>query len=751
MNKPTHFFDPALEQLYTQQLMDCSIAWENNTAELRHLFYQLNQSEPAHNIMPRAYAFIKHKLKQAEQSYATEIIQDYTVDKPAILQASKIPPLAKQLGTEENLYSWIEQTTAVLLTQPNWLQNTSPAAASQTVISVQLMSLYLQLTQKGQTGVNLQQSYHALLLATGIKIPNLYSYNFSQQPELLPEVLGFATLQLALSRFPRVLLPEILGFTLAYCQAPSIIEVCFPEHHIPGLFFQQRQSLLQQQIKPVLQCITTYLDLFPRQAHVLWLRIQNGFWLYQLQMQRNREQFNDTLTASLSTQQAVIKLLQQKSVAAIGHHQTIQLQGKSLDQWFTGLPENTQEFLHALIQSEYVDKQNLVNSRLLKLFTFKGPMFGVLNKPEQDILLNWLQKELKQTATSINEDLAPPLSAATKNIPGPVFSRENMDYHARLNNDLTQEINISSHVKQKANYAKLSNRELYYYLVNVDLFPDALPTAKAKLRKLLHACALFNPRPFNHYSHKQLNNFINNIYQREISTYKPLQGQPKISKAAYIWGFEQIAPLILIDGCWIQNSMALQNINPEICEIFFSIYCDEIGCGQLEQNHPFIFQRLLDSLSIHVPSVYSKEFIEHLAFINSAFDLPVFMLSLSSFSVEFLPELLGLNMAIELSGLGKSYMRLVDDWNYWGIDPSIARIHISIDNYATGHAFLAEKAIQIYMDGVMQCTGNPAVLDSHWRRIYSGYAALRFIGGRFKYGLPIWYLIHKFKNQHNIG
>lgn len=111
----------------------------------------------------------------------------------------------------------------------------------------------------------------------------------------------------------------------------------------------------------------------------------------------------------------------------------------------------------------------------------------------------------------------------------------------------------------------------------------------------------------------------------------------------------------------------------------------------MAQNHPHIFQQLLESLSIQVPPVYSEAFAKYPGFINSAFDLPVYMLSLSSFSVEFLPELLGLNMAIELSGLGKSYMSLVDDWNYWGIDPSIANIHISIDNAASGHTFLAKS------------------------------------------------------------
>lgn len=717
MKKNTHFFDPALEKLFTGQLTESSIAWHNDSTELRHLFYQLNQSGQEHNILPDAYAFIQHQLQQVESGHT--IIPDYSSDKLTALQVTTIPPLAKQFCTQNNIHSCMQQTTAIFLTQPYWLQNTSLAAASQTAISRQLISLFLQLTDKRQQGVALPQAYQAMLLTAGIKIPSLHSHSYSQSPELVTEVLNFATLQLALSRFPRVLLPEILGFTLAYCQSPSIIETCFPAHHIASLFFQQHQSLLQQQIASLQQCISDYLDLFPQQVDTLWQRIQKGFYLHWLQMQRCRQKFNDTFELSSPTQQAV-KLLQQKAIAAVGHHQKIQLQGKPLEQWFAGLPENTEAFLQALLQSEYVDMQTPVNSRLLKLFQFNGPMFGVLNKSEQECLLNCLQQGLDLSVTYIDPVQAP--------------------------------LTLQSVRPERKSYTKISNKELYYYLLNVDLFADVLPAAKIKVQKLLHLCTLVNPLPFKHYSHQQFDSYIKSIYQQEISTYKPLQGTPKISKAAYIWGFEQIAPLILIDGSWIQNSLALKDINPEICEILFSIYCDEIGEGQLQQNHPFIFQQLLDSLSIKLPPVYSKEFSEHPGFINSAFDLPVYMLSLSHFSVEFLPELLGLNMAIELSGLGKSYMRLVDDWNYWEIDPTIASIHISIDNYVSGHTFLAKKAIQIYMDDIMQnSANNSAVLDKHWRRIYSGYASLRFVGGRFKFGLPIWYFIHKFKCKYGLG
>lgn len=714
MKSPTHFFDPVQERFYSQKLSGSPLAQENNSAELRQLFYRLNQPRAAYQVMPQAYDFIKQQLAQAQQNNKTEIIQDYSVDKLSSLQAATVTPLARSLWTQDNLHAWLKQTTAIMLTQPRWLQTISPAAASQTLPSMQLMSLYLQLTRKDPQGADLQQSYQAMLLAAGVEIPRLHRCGFSLQPELSLGVLDFATLQLAFARFPRVFLPEILGFTLAYSQMPTIIEVCFPQQQRPSPFFQQRKERLQQQIIPLLQCITTYLDLFPQYRQGLWQRVQQGFWLYQLQMQRNRTQLSETLKKS-PTQHAFAKLLQQKAMAAMGHHQNVQLQGRALDQWFAELPGNTPEFLHALIQSGYVDKKTPANSQLLKLFAFKGPMFGVLDQSEQDTLLSWLQSSLGMSAVDT--------------VKAPVAEFRQLP---------------ETRVEQKKS-AKLSNKELYYYLLNVDLFPEVLPVAKVKVRKHLRACTFFNSLPFKHYSHQQFDAYIKNIYQHEVNTYKPLQGEPKISKEAYIWGLEQIAPLILIDGCWIQNSLALQDSHPEISEILFDIYADELGNGLLEQNHPFIFQQLLDSLSIHIPPAYSREFSEHSGFIHSAFDLPVYMLGLSCFSVEFLPELLGLNMAIELSGLGKNYLCLVDDWKYWGIDPHIASIHISIDNYAGGHTFLAKKTIQIYMDELLQRTGNIGLLDKHWRRIYSGYASLRFVGGRFKYGLPVWYLRHKYK------
>ncbi len=775
MNNCMHAFDPALGELYTRQFKREIEEWENKEIDSRQLFYQLNQPGKYLHVMPGAYAFIVQQLKKLEAVYLPLDINDSTERAIASLVAPQISSLSAQLQTEDHLSAGIHQIAAIQLTQACWLQNIPQVSCSQMETAVQLLSLYLQFVGAGRKGSNLQSLYRSLLLASGQNMPILHSYEYSQQAGLMTGLFDGAALQLALARFPRVLLPEILGFTLAYCQLPTLLEICFPDQQRAFSFYKIQKQQVQQQLLPLRACIASYLDLFPEQKQSLWQRIQAGFWLYHQQMLQGRDCLQKGLYNPPSVQQAVAQLLQQKAVAAIGHHQKIQLQEKTLDSWFADLPGNSSEFLLALNQSGYVNQKNPEDSRLLKLFEFKGPMFGVLDPSELDIIKKWLHRDenstIPESDLSFDSTVAPEqqlrsqLCACNSNtavkpksyaiLSGIIKPSSHSGLNESSANPIdTQKKTLLTGVKQAQpgkllhkKYAALSNRELYYYLLNADLFPDVLPVARAQVRNRLRLRTLFNPLPFKHYNHQQFDVYIDTIYQQEVNAYQPLQGKPKISKEAYIWGLEQIAPVILIDGCWLQNSLALKNVNPDICDILFKIYCDEIGNGRLEQNHPYIFQQLLESLSIQLPPVHSEAFVKHSGFIDSAFDLPVYMLALSSFSVEFLPELLGLNMAIELSGLGNSYMRLVDDWNYWGIDPSIANIHISIDNAASGHTFQAKNAIKLYMDEMIHNTADRTLLDKHWRRIYSGYTSLRFVGGRFKLGLPIWYLIYKFTGQ----
>lgn len=714
MSKQIHELDPTLALLQDCFIQKDSVQQQSKISS-QQLFHLLSQPNVDETTITKAFYYIKQQLDKTEQRYGSQMDGGYSFEKLKSLKSIKIPSLAERLLTEENVYHCINQSNAILSAQPNCLQNLFQSYSNQSKVVGQLMSIYLKLISKQQKSL-LAIKKEAFLAASDEASRQYY--------EVEKENLDFATLQLSIGLFPRIFFVEILGFTLAFCQAPTLIEVCFPNEALSTERSKRHQRKLHSQWLPLVECINEYFKYFPQQLPSLWKRLQIGFWLYQLQMHKSRDQLDRVFQQACSVEQAVAKLFQQKAFAAIGHHHKVKLQGKFLDKWFAEMPANNQQLLQALRQSHYIDNRSPDKSQLLKLFDFKGPMFGVFDECELEILKNWI----KSGSTKISND-----SKVT-------FREQSVN--------VSSEIEIHLSAKSVRNFSKLSNQQLYYYLLNIDCYPEVSAIAEKKVAKLLHQCRFFNSLPFKHYSHQQFDLYIEQSYQREMRAYQPLQGKPKTSREAYIWGIEQIAPMILIDGCWLQNSLTLKNRYPEISEILFKIYCDELGNGQLMQNHPYIFQQLLKSLSIDVPLVHSKAFTEYSGFIKNAFDLPVYMLALSQFSVKYLPELLGLNMAIELSGLGKGYMQLVDEWNYWGIDPTIAKIHISIDNYASGHTFLAKKSIKLYLDNIYQQTADSKIVDQHWHRIYTGYSSLSQIGWRFKTALPINYVIHKAAKQY---
>jgi hypothetical protein len=243
-------------------------------------------------------------------------------------------------------------------------------------------------------------------------------------------------------------------------------------------------------------------------------------------------------------------------------------------------------------------------------------------------------------------------------------------------------------------------------------------------------------RDFFPYRENRFKAWLDELYARE--TQNPLAGNvaPRLSREAYRYGIQQLAPAILVDGAWLQNWAEI-GIEP-VRRRLAAIYADEVGAGDPERNHPQIYRRLLESLDIHLPGAGSAEFAAHPDFLDAAFELPVYLLSIGLTPTAFLPELLGLNLAIEFSGLGRVYQRLARDLEHWGIDSRIVRLHLSIDNYASGHAALAKEAIAIFLEETRK-SGCEPLRQEMWRRVWTGYHALAASTRWFKLALACGY------------
>jgi Iron-containing redox enzyme len=697
MKLPDHPFDPCLQPVFSTSDSASLVTLPDS----RDLFFGLIHSSENVELLPAAYRYLKQQCRAVEL-HCTEpffsVYQQDSVEQLTVITAETV------VGNIEALSHY----TPVILTELHYLHAVSQAATSQSPLAVEVMAVYLQLSGKQ----SYRPLFEGLLHASGLELPAIHSRAFIKQLDINDSVFDFASVQLAFVVHCRAFFPEMLGFSLACCKTTMFAND--EDNTSLHPFICARQQLLDAQVPAIIALIQHYLSLFPEQTALLWHRVQTGFYVYQQQVQRCQQL--EAQQILVSPQQELIQLLQRIVPDAVGHHGAIKLADKGLDDWFAQTPFDGDGFLAALKQSAYINKAAPERSVLLRLFEFGGPMFGVLNQAERDLLKTWVLSDV-----------------LTQSAP--------MPYRNPLPIAVTQyEIAIGT---DETDYNKLNHRQLYYYLVNADVLPGVLDKARQHVHSVLWRAQYLNRLPFKHYSHEAFAEYIHGVYQAEVDSYAPLKNKPRLSKSAYLWGIQQFSPAILMDGCWLQHSKQLTLLaNGSIGDILFKIYDDETGNGIAVQNHPFMYQQLLDSVAMTVPAINTQAFSDYTGFIDSAFDIPVYLMAMSKFPIAFLPELLGLNMAIEISGLGKVYLRLAQELRYYGINPAIVNVHISIDNMATGHSALALTAIQQYMDDVLAKHGKRA-MHTHWRRIFTGYCSLQTASAVFKLALVIQYWLKR--------
>jgi hypothetical protein len=209
----------------------------------------------------------------------------------------------------------------------------------------------------------------------------------------------------------------------------------------------------------------------------------------------------------------------------------------------------------------------------------------------------------------------------------------------------------------------------------------------------------------------------------------------------------QLAPAILVDGAWLwglqKPSEGLKPWDRDLIRIHF----DELGEGQPEWNHPNVYRYLLRSEGIELGDFRTEVFQKDRRLLNAAFDFPCTLLSMGALQSIYPAECLGLNLAIETSGLGTHYLRAIEILRHHEINPAIVSLHLSIDNLSSGHSARALSAIQSYLE-TLQALGGPEAMQASWRRIWRGFnsfkvanlpLASRLIGRLFlhQHGYPI--------------
>jgi hypothetical protein len=273
-------------------------------------------------------------------------------------------------------------------------------------------------------------------------------------------------------------------------------------------------------------------------------------------------------------------------------------------------------------------------------------------------------------------------------------------------------------------YSQLPNAKLYHRFANSDRHPAVIAFARpfvtqalARLSHALDSDDRLNSRQPPAYSERLVaelvaaNHDVNVAWrkQRNASTAEP----PGESHGTDEDDGQYIGALF--DGCWLQGFADVRRTGFEEYGWLFRIYASEHGDGDLEWNHSRIFNLAFAERGLVVNWPKTDERLYEM------FDVALGSVAKLAISLDtrcFMPEILGLNLGIEASGVGGSFM---DTWKTaeregrkW--QALAARLHNSIDNYADGHTKWSLSAVQSFMRRVKDAA--PEEVQNTWHRIW---------------------------------
>lgn len=209
-----------------------------------------------------------------------------------------------------------------------------------------------------------------------------------------------------------------------------------------------------------------------------------------------------------------------------------------------------------------------------------------------------------------------------------------------------------------------------------------------------------NPRHLSHWLAQNVKN-IGEQYHSYIA--ERTAGQPRrffTTRSHALYFLRAIAPTKLVDGAWLYG--LLKQWRDPYLSPFIDIYLDELGHGVAEQNHVLLYRRLLAHEGVNTELPLSDAH-----FVQGAIQL-----ALAHHADEFLPEIIGFNLGYEQLPLHLliSAYELAE----LGVDPYYFTLHVTIDNFDSGHA---QKALQ----GALALLPKLHDEGEFYRRMINGY------------------------------
>ena len=608
-----------------------------------------------------------------------------------------------------------------------WLQCGFRVGTAFTPLGAQLTGLYAHQVRAyvSDPGQHFVADYRAAFERLSGPLEEVSSHSLTDRADLDDGCFGLPVFLLGIAQYTQAWSAEILGLNLAWqflrltSFGPDLIQDLCEAYALPPLGMSLGDADHHEKGRRLArEAAVRFLELDHPDPEDAWARLLCGV---ASGLQAWTAWFDGTAasapTGPPDPRQEMIDLLWRKAPHATGYHSDKALGDRRIDEHLAPATFDGPAILDELARSRWVQAGRSDRSALVKgLVKFGGPMLAVFTAVEIQIMQNWIDSLPPKDASGS----APGVRAIPGGAPAATVPSAIREEHVLGRAWTRPEFQRRS---QKV-HGECTTRELFYHLTNIERYPDILPIAERYARdRLERSMAMLwkgeRPIPSRHYDPAALERWVYKKHREQVDAYRPPAVRPPVPKDAFIEVTVQLAPIVLIDGGWLQGIASPALIHTTVGRMLFHVLVEEIGAGDHAEHHANIYRDLLAAMGEDAPPVDSWEFARWSRLKDSSFDVPTLWLAISCFPRHFLPEIIGLNLAVELAGIGGPYMEARDTLRGFGYPTLFVDVHNAADNVAAGHSAWAMNTIKRYLDDVAEREG-PHNVDHAWHRVWAG-------------------------------
>lgn len=670
----------------------------------RQWFFRLVNQEERHGLLELVWLRLQQRFQAPYDAGPAQTLSAVLQGRDPASQSlhgqvRELMPLL--VAQPERLRHFYFQHAPLFKVMGGWLDGVTSIAHAWRPDAGLLLQIHMRMVGDGFPERSQSRAFEQAALRAGVALGEVFSQRFSDAPEIAEAAFELPVFLLSLACFPQAFQARTLGVNLALCDYLDHLNL-LRDGDTP-LFGLAAPSLYRPLACAALEA---YLREAPEGAQDEVLQGHAcALALLAAEQRRLATELGDA--QRFDEHAAMLTLIERLGHHGCGYHRRGQLGGEPIDHWLSPERFCPHATLAALADSRYVRPGEPARSALLNLIGKpEGRMFGVFSAQDIRVVERWI-------AT-----LDPARSQVVQPEPRPLPSGGERD--------LCQAALAQARQQALDKYAGWPLQALYPLFLQIDQAPDALPAARAYVEDWLaqHRARLQRDGlPFERYSHAALGQWLEAQHARQVSSYQPLRGEPEETREEIIADALALAPLTLIDGAWLRQVVAPASVTSPIGALLYRTLVDELGQGDCDLHHGNIYRQLLASMQVEPCSFVEPHFAGLDCFDEDDLRVPVFWLAISLFPQSFQPETLGLNLAMELSGVGGEYRRSADILRHYGFSALFTDLHNTIDNVVSGHTAWAIEAIRLHLDDALQ-RGGVQEQARHWQRIWLGYRAL---------------------------